>query len=194
MFDEVDTADMRDLRLGSGVVRADDGVTLFRGIGAGDVAGSSFVEKGSGCGVVGVWGIGGALGMIDILFILRASVGLMVRAPRPVACGAITDILLLDNGEFVPGPVDLPGERPALIDAGLDRSGLAGEADKMSLPNCGAASNDLALMSRFAVSSLGVLIFTPSPLPEKVLPVSWFHSSGAGKSFKRSLLGIPGFR
>lgn len=176
------------------MVRADDGVILFRGIGAGDVAGSGFVEKGSGCGVVGVWGIGGALGMIDILFILRASVGLMVLAPRPVACGAITDILLLDNGEFVPGPVDLPGERPALIDAGLDRSGLAGEADKMSLSNCGAASKDLALMSRFAVSSLGVLILAPSPLPEKVLPVCWFHSSGPGKSFEKSLLGMAGFR
>lgn len=194
MFDEVDTTELRDLRLGSGVVRADDGVILFRGIGAGDVAGSGLVEKGSACGVVGVWGTGGALGMIDILFILRASVGLMVRAPRPVACGAITDILLLDDGEFVPGPVDLPGERPALIDAGLDRSGVAGEVDRSSLSNCGGASKDLALMSRFAVSSLGVLIFAPSPLPEDFLLVSWFQSSGPKKSFKRSLLGIPGFR
>lgn len=193
MFDEVDTAELMDLRLGSGVVRADDGVTLFRGIWEGEVADRGFDKKGSGCGVGGVWGIGGALGMMDILFILRASVGLMVRAPKPVACGAATDILLLDKGEFVLGPADLPGERPALIDAGLDRSRLAGELARLSLSNCGGASRDLALMSRFAVRSLGVLTCAPSTLPEKYLPVPWFESSGPEGSFEKSLLAKPGF-
>lgn len=93
----------------------------------GEVVDRDFEKEGSGCGVGGVWGIGAGLGMIDILFILLASVGLIVRAPKPVACGAIVDIRLLDNGVFVLGPVDLPGERAALIDAGLDWSGLVGE-------------------------------------------------------------------
>ena len=194
MFDEVDTAEWMDLRLGSGVVRADEGVTLFRGIREGEVADRDFEEKGSGCGVGGVWGIGGGFGMIDSLFILRASVGLMVRAPKPVACGAITDILLLDDGVFVLRPVDLPGERDALIDAGLDLSGLAGEVARLSLSNCGAASNDLALMSRFAVRSLDVFPCAPSPLPEKELPVPRFKSSAPEESFEKPLLAITGFR
>lgn len=51
------------------------------------------IGKGSVC-VGGVWGIGG--GAIDMRFIRRASVGLMVRAPRPVACG-ITDMRFEDE-------------------------------------------------------------------------------------------------
>jgi hypothetical protein len=55
---------------------------------------------------------------MDIRFIRRASVGLMVRAPSPVAIPGITDILLLatlDEGVTVPGVplllLVLPGPR-----------------------------------------------------------------------------------
>ena len=98
MVDEFEMPELYDLRLGSGVVREEDGVTLFRGITGGD--GSVGVLA---CGVGGVNGIGGGFGIIDILFNLRASVGLIVRAPRPVACalpGIIEILLLLDDGVF----------------------------------------------------------------------------------------------
>lgn len=132
--------------------------------------------------------------MIDILFILRASVGLIVRAPKPVACGAITDILLPDIGVFVLGPIDLPGDRDALIDAGLGLPGLAGEVARLSISNCGAENKDLALMSRFAVSSLGLLTCAPSPLPDKDLPVPLLSSSVLEGSFEKSVFAIAGFR
>jgi hypothetical protein len=47
--------------------------------------------------VGGVCGIGGAGGAIDIRFIRRASVGLMVRAPSPVAWGGITEARFEDE-------------------------------------------------------------------------------------------------
>jgi hypothetical protein len=45
--------------------------------------------------------MGGAGGAIDIRFIRRASVGLMVRAPSPVAWGGITEARLEDEEEGV---------------------------------------------------------------------------------------------
>lgn len=98
MVEEFEMPELYDLRLGSGVVLEEDGVSLFRGITGGD--GSDGV---SACGVGGVYGIGGGFGIMDILFNLRASVGLIVRAPRPVACalpGMIEILLLLDDGVF----------------------------------------------------------------------------------------------
>lgn len=61
------------------------GVRLFLGTRAGDGADGSVNKVWSGCGVGGVYGIGGGFGIIDILFSLRASVGLIVRAAKPVA-------------------------------------------------------------------------------------------------------------
>lgn len=55
---------------------------------------------------------------MDILFNLRASVGLIVRAPRPVACalpGIIETLLLLDDGVFDNWKVGLAGDLAALI-------------------------------------------------------------------------------
>lgn len=95
MVDEFETPELYDLRLGSGVVREEDGVSLFRGITGGDAS-----HGGSACTMGGVFGIGGGFGIMDILFNLRASVGLIVRAPRPVACalpGMIETLLLLDD-------------------------------------------------------------------------------------------------
>lgn len=72
------------------------------------------IGKGSVC-VGGVWGIGG--GAIDMRFIRRASVGLMVRAPRPVACG-MTDMRFEDEVgvvTFVPEALST-GVRTALVE------------------------------------------------------------------------------
>lgn len=77
--------ELYDFRLCSGVVREDVGVRLLRSTSAGDGAKGSVITVFSGCGVGGVYGIGGAFGITDILFSLRASVGLIVRAARPVA-------------------------------------------------------------------------------------------------------------
>lgn len=96
--------ELYDLRVGSGVVPREDGVILFRGIIEGDGANGCPAEEGcSGCGLGGVKGTEGRLGIIDILFNLRASVGLIVRAARPVAWAlfGIIDNLLLDDGVVV---------------------------------------------------------------------------------------------
>ncbi len=74
------------MRLWSGVVRDDDGVILVRGNMRGDGAVLRVAVVGvSGCGVCGVKGNPGGVGIIDILFNLRASVGLIVLAASPVA-------------------------------------------------------------------------------------------------------------
>ncbi len=68
------------------MVREEDGVMLFRGNMGGDGAMLRVTVVGvSGCGVCGVDGTPGGVGIIDILFNLRASVGLIVRAASPVA-------------------------------------------------------------------------------------------------------------
>lgn len=96
----------------SGVVLEEDGVTLFRAKNDGDCVADPKPDEESGCGVGGVCGIGGAFCMIDNLFNLRASVGLMVRAPSPVACEGITDRRLADDdGVVVLLSVDRPGDR-----------------------------------------------------------------------------------
>lgn len=63
--------------------------------------------------------MGGAGGAIDLRFIRRASVGLIVRAPSPVACGGTTDILLEDEEGLVGCSLFLPGERAALVEEDL---------------------------------------------------------------------------
>lgn len=70
----------------SGVALADDGVLLFAAGTAGTGEGGAGVREGllnSGWGVVGVPGAGGTAGICDSLFRRRASVGLIVLAPRP---------------------------------------------------------------------------------------------------------------
>lgn len=83
----------------SGVVRADEGVDVFRGIIDGErecdrvsmLTGGPFVA----------W-VGGCDGCMDIRFILCASVGEIVLAPNPLACvpwvPGITDIRLAELG------------------------------------------------------------------------------------------------
>lgn len=59
-------------------------------------------------------GIGGGCGITDILLSLRASVGLIVRAARPVACTLFgtTDCLFAEVGVVVVRcRCSLPGER-----------------------------------------------------------------------------------
>ena len=117
MFDETDSPELYDFRFGSGVVRLDDGVTLFLGRNEGDCVDDTgrAAGKGSVC-VGGVWGIGGT---IDIRFIRRASVGLMVRAPKPVACGGTTDIRFEEEEEGVVGVAAetfFTGVRTALVE------------------------------------------------------------------------------
>ena len=101
----------------SGVVRDEEGVDIFLGNIEGDLEDVRIVDI-SGCGVGGVFGIGGAFCRIDIRFALRASVGLTVLAPSPVACDegipGITDIRFAeDDGVFVPLPLFRPGDLPA---------------------------------------------------------------------------------
>ena len=97
-LEDIDIAELKDLRCVSGVVRLEEGVTLLRGIIEGEPAVDLGARLGgSGKRIGGVRGRGGA-GIIDILFILRASVGLMVRAPRPVAWPGIMDRRFPDEG------------------------------------------------------------------------------------------------
>jgi hypothetical protein len=72
------------LRFGSGVVRNEDGVEVFRGIIDGDREDARTEALASIC-CVGVFGMGGGPCKVDIRFILLASVGLTVLAPSPVA-------------------------------------------------------------------------------------------------------------
>lgn len=54
---------------------------------------------------------------VDIRLIRRASVGLIVRAPRPVACGGMTDTRFDDEvGVTARGGPDLAGVRTALVE------------------------------------------------------------------------------
>lgn len=81
-LDPTERPELYDFRLISGVVREDDGVETFLGNIEGDSEEVRLVGI-SSCG--GVFGIGGAFCRTDNLFALRASVGLTVLAPNPVA-------------------------------------------------------------------------------------------------------------
>lgn len=86
---------------------------LFRGIIEGEGALWRVVDTGvSGWGVGGVNGIGGRFGIIDIRLSRRASVGLIVRAARPVACTLFGMIENRFSEEGVPMslPRLLPGD------------------------------------------------------------------------------------
>jgi hypothetical protein len=105
--------------LRSGVVLEDEGVDTFLGNIEGDLDEVLF-DNASGCGVGGVLGMGGGFCKMDSRFALRASVGLTVLAPSPVAWDApigmpgITDIrFAAEDGVVVPRPFCRPGDRPA---------------------------------------------------------------------------------
>lgn len=68
----------------SGVARAEEGVTLFLKIIAGDCSNDRSSNEKSGCGVGGLTGLPGTFGFMDSLFNRRASVGLIVLAPSPL--------------------------------------------------------------------------------------------------------------
>ena len=87
---------------------------LFLGIKEGEGGALRGTDVGvSGCGVGGVKGSGGTVGIIDILFSLRASVGLTVRAARPVACTLLgmMESRLSEDGVLLEVPADLAGDR-----------------------------------------------------------------------------------
>ena len=103
-------------------------------------------------------GTGGAVGIIDILFILFASVGLIVLAPSPVA----SDILLFPPGVWVlPGvPLRFPGvtgPEPKFKEIALCGSGVR-VGVSMSLDDC-----LLGIITDFDFTILGD--FDPSRLP-----------------------------
>ena len=111
-LDESEMPEAYDLRFCSGVARAEEGVMLPPSLIAGDWL------KARSSNVASPWGVGGPtgppgggwLGLMDSLLSLRASVGLMVLAPKPDMCGAVDCRLVADDE----GVCDLwaPGVRP----------------------------------------------------------------------------------
>ena len=83
VLDPAENAEVYNLRFISGVVRDEDGVGTFLGSIEGDRDAARVGA--SGCGVGGVFGIGGAVCIMDNRFARLASVGLTVLAPKPVA-------------------------------------------------------------------------------------------------------------
>ena len=81
-------------------------------------------------GLRGVSGRGGGFCIIDIRFSRLASVGLIVRAPKPVICPGITDSLRLDKGVFVLTSVDRIGDWAVLKGIIQELSGVRKEAEK----------------------------------------------------------------
>lgn len=84
LADEMDRPELYDLRCGSGVVPCDDGVTLLRGI----MDGLAGLDRPVSRGADSAGGGGGVLSMESRLSRL-ASVGLMVLAASPEACGMV---------------------------------------------------------------------------------------------------------
>lgn len=92
-LDERETPEAYDFRFCSGVARADDGVMLPPSLMAGDWLKARSSNEASPWGVGGPTGPPGGcccwFGFIDSRLSRRASVGLMVLAPRPEMCGAV---------------------------------------------------------------------------------------------------------
>ena len=71
-------------------------------------------------------GTGGGCCRVDIRFNLLASVGLIVRAPKPVACRGIVDMRLLEpeDGVCVLRAGDFPGDLEFVMESDLACSGV----------------------------------------------------------------------
>lgn len=85
LVEVMDRPELYDFLLNSGVVRDEEGVDVFRGSIEGERDEARRSDVGRGWVDTG-GGMRGVLGMMDMRFIRLVSVGLMVLAPRPVAC------------------------------------------------------------------------------------------------------------
>lgn len=104
--------------------------------------------------VGGVFGIGGAGGAIDIRFNRRASVGLIVRAPSPVACGGITEARLeAEEGVATAAEEFLTGLRTALVEFDRVWSMFPEGVRNGPRGSLGPGWNDFALRFRAALAS-----------------------------------------
>ena len=155
MLEDIDKPELYDFRFGSGVVLLDEGVALFRGIRDGDCEDECGREGMRSAWVVGVYGIGGTGVNVDILSIRRASVGLMVRAPSPVACGGITDILLdKEEGVVAPHVAFLTGVRAALVEEDREWSVFPDAVKEFSTWLLGIGCIDFAFRARGVFGTL----------------------------------------
>jgi hypothetical protein len=167
--------ELYDFLFGSGVVLDEDGVeVVLRGSidGDRDEARTSF--GGSGVVEVNTWVV--SLGWcIDIRFALRVSVGLIVRAPRPVAWPGMADARLL-AADKLPGL--LPpgrGDRGMLVND-LVRSGvrLIVSAETFVKLTLGGGCID------FALDALDAVKFLVSPPNPNRLPPSMEERADPG--------------
>lgn len=155
LVEVMDKPELYDFLCMSGVVRDDDGVAdAFRGIIDGDLE-CSRCSSGGGGGALASWVRLGTWCM-DMRFIRRVSVGLMVLAPRPLACDAwdpppgITDCLLDCEWAEPPAPPVFPllpprGDRGDIVDRRL----LSGVERFVVLVRGSAWCIDLALVALF---------------------------------------------
>ena len=105
--------------------------------------------------VGGVCGIGGAGGAIDIRFIRRASVGLIVRAPSPVAWCGITEARFEDEEGVVAKPAGFfTGVPTALVEDDRVWSTAPAAVKKGPGGSRGLGWNDFALRFRTADGTL----------------------------------------
>jgi hypothetical protein len=96
-LDEMDIPEAYDLRVNSGVARAEDGVSLFRMDIAGDCVKTCSSNGKSASGVGGPTGPPVGFGFVESRLRRRASVGLIVLAPRPKWCGTVDCRLLAED-------------------------------------------------------------------------------------------------
>jgi hypothetical protein len=89
--DPIDSPELYDFLVISGVVRAEEGVAeAFRGIIDGDLESARVsVDTGGGGGTLVIWFRLWEPGKIDMRCMRFVSVGLMVLAPSPLTCGGV---------------------------------------------------------------------------------------------------------
>lgn len=134
----------------SGVVRAEEGVPeVLLGIIEGDRDSARVsIDTGGGGGTLMMWFRLWEVGIVDMRFALLVSVGLMVLAPRPVACeewcppGIIDALLPPDDGvEPLPPP---RGERVSSVEKRFGSGARVSPADKFACVDRGGGCADLA--------------------------------------------------